>query len=1492
MADGIDIRINDYVHKSISDELNKISVSALAADKSIEQLIGRIGKLNQAKVSVASGILGDIGGKSSTKAASSVVNKSGAVKSDTAKYIAIEKRAIDDWNNYLVKASGTVNENKRKLYTGESAFVTAQRALRKQQSEITRVFEDGYKEREKLVARSNARLIKEIDAVGAKRAPTKQRDFNDLLGVTKATGGVRQQATAVAQLHQEYNKLFNALPTYQKAASAVGTGVYSNLLTAQKAYNVQSAQLASQQAAQQLAIAKQSAASIQAVEAANMRARLSPKGVNSLLGVTNEPSKAAHNRQQAALNTAFNAVPVPKMPTTGLAAYAKAVTDSTKQTSALTSAMQSLHVNGSILQSDALKWTKVMWGLAGATLTATALIDSVDTYDRLQNKLKVVSEDQATVNVLTEESFRIANAARQPVEDVGKAYARFDLALQQTGRSQKESLELTETVAKALKLGGANAGEAASALLQLSQAFNKGKADGDEFRSLMENSPVLADAFAKKLGVARGDLLNLASTGKITLQIMADAIKEAGGDIDKAFEKLKITVADSFTIFKNNLTKFFGEFDKQTGITTGMANAIMFLSKHIDVLVAGFTALVPIMAIFVGTKIIAGIMAFSGYTMRAAAAIGAMRNPLMMVSTGIVAMTTAGVRAGATLAAVFSSSTTRAIGLRMAVLNVTTALLAMGPAGAKAFSSLFSIGNLATILLSLGLLVYAFGDRWVVVAETGETAKDKMMAGLSEFGGFAGYIFDNVYDTAKTAFGGVVKEGDTTSSRLGEIFNTLGAIAAATVGSIASLTMAVLGVMNVLVLGTIQGWMNILQGADNVAEHIANEAGNYDRKAAAWIDKTTGTDYAGRYIKWLQDKNGRTEERRNNPRYNEISTFMLDNNEKIAAAVQGENSLLEQSMRNFETYQARTKEISEAAAKARKEQEAKDKAAREKLERERKKMLKDAANGGKGSKATTGKDKKPKKTRQELIDEVIKDEEREIESATKLNDVKEQLAVTNKLNDKLAKEGYKELIEKEATYIAQLVQRREQEKRVGSEMQKIHDAMDDTQAYEKYNAAVDAAIRMRDSGKISQAHAAFLIEREEEALARTTKATYEYTKALEDAKKTLGLYGADLAAYNAVEKAMADARANSRPPLDEKDVQVIQDAARALYYFNLENAAYLALKDEFIGASEKNTASFEALNRALADGIITMDTYQKKLYALKASQGAINEQMYGITDVTEPFRRGLYQFAAEVPALGQVIADTLQSSIGTAIDSLSTNITDMITDWDAWSQAAEDAVGRPLSTIEKMRYMLGEIVIQIGKEMLNAIIKVGIQMMIESAMRRTMAATESAAILAQNATTAAALFAMYAPAAMVVNTATMGGASAAGSVGAQVAMAALKSMGSIMTFADGSDVIKGAGTGRSDSILARISAGEMVMNQEAVRNNYPMLKAMQTGASVGTGGNITNITVIVNSDGTKTTTKTQGQDTQFGQALADAVAMEVAQQLRDRQQQGHDLYSN
>lgn len=280
-------------------------------------------------------------------------------------------------------------------------------------------------------------------------------------------------------------------------------------------------------------------------------------------------------------------------------------------------------------------WAKAAAAAVGVTLSAGGILNAADAYTVLQNKLQNVAESQSQVNELTQRLFELSNETRTQVEATATSFARFDRALKGMGKSQEDTLRMTETINKALVVGGATAQESASALLQLSQAFNAGKLQGDEFRAVSENMPAVLDAVAKVLNKPISQVKQLGTEGKITAKVMYDAFKSIENSIDTTFNKTTPTISQAMTVLNNNFEKFTGEVNKATGFTKALSAGIIELSAHMKELALAAAIVGTGLLVYFGPALLNGITLATRAVWTFTAAIAA--NPIGLILVAITA---------------------------------------------------------------------------------------------------------------------------------------------------------------------------------------------------------------------------------------------------------------------------------------------------------------------------------------------------------------------------------------------------------------------------------------------------------------------------------------------------------------------------------------------------------------------------------------------------------------------------------------------------------------------------------------------------------------------------------------------------------------------------------------------------------------------------------------------------------------------------------------
>ncbi|XZU16429.1 tape measure protein [Acinetobacter baumannii] len=230
---------------------------------------------------------------------------------------------------------------------------------------------------------------------------------------------------------------------------------------------------------------------------------------------------------------------------------------------------------------------KSLAGYMAGLVTINAAINNMDTYTGLQNRLKLVTNNQAELNKATEDTFQIAQKTYSAWDSVLQVYQRFSDNAKTLNLTMDDTARLTETVSKAVAISGASAEAADAALVQFGQALASGTLRGEELNSVMEQTPALAKAIAQGMGITVGELRSVAAEGKITSKEIVKALKNAQDDVDALFAKTDITIGQSLTLLNNEIIKFVGEAGKGSGAAQVLAESVQTLASNLNLIADG-----------------------------------------------------------------------------------------------------------------------------------------------------------------------------------------------------------------------------------------------------------------------------------------------------------------------------------------------------------------------------------------------------------------------------------------------------------------------------------------------------------------------------------------------------------------------------------------------------------------------------------------------------------------------------------------------------------------------------------------------------------------------------------------------------------------------------------------------------------------------------------------------------------------------------------------
>ncbi|WP_394904306.1 tape measure protein [Clostridioides difficile] len=242
---------------------------------------------------------------------------------------------------------------------------------------------------------------------------------------------------------------------------------------------------------------------------------------------------------------------------------------------------------GSLLVSKLKSIAGIYIGIKGIE----SITKAADTIASTKARLNLMNDGLQTTDQLNKMIYLSAQSARASYADTAAQVAKLGILAGDAFGSSAEVIKFTELMNKAFVIGGTSANEASAAMYQLTQAMGAGKLQGDEFRSIMENAPLLATKIADAMGKTKDQLKELSSSGAITADVIRNALFKASDEIEKKFASMPITFSQALTMMKNDAYMIFSEtLSKISGalqsvrfseIVVSMRNVMIAISSNI-----------------------------------------------------------------------------------------------------------------------------------------------------------------------------------------------------------------------------------------------------------------------------------------------------------------------------------------------------------------------------------------------------------------------------------------------------------------------------------------------------------------------------------------------------------------------------------------------------------------------------------------------------------------------------------------------------------------------------------------------------------------------------------------------------------------------------------------------------------------------------------------------------------------------------------------------
>lgn len=461
-------------------------------------------------------------------------------------------------------------------------------------------------------------------------------------------------------------------------------------------------------------------------------------------------------------------------------------------------------------------------GAAGAAFSLSKLEGLSDTLAGNKARLELIVDDGGSVDELNKKIYASAMRARASYTDTAATISKLGLLAGDAFNSNDEMIAFTELMNKNFTIGGASTQEQSSAMYQLTQAMASGRLQGDEYRSIIENAPLLAKAiedYMRNVQGAEGAMKDWSSEGLLTADVIKAALFSTADEVEERFAKIPMTWGQVWTMASNIAIRALNP----------LLSAINWVANNISVIGPAVLGLGAAFLVF---------QVAAHWTQIATAAIGVYNGLVNFLSIGY------GVLTGNTAAAAAAQFTYNSALLANPitwVVMLLAVLVAALYAGVAAYNKFTGAGVSATGILVGALAVLgAFALNSTIVP---------MQNGFAMFANFLGNLFNDpvaavkvlFYDMALTVLGYISKMASGIESVINKIPGVTVDITSGLDSFYTKLESAQQKVKDK------SGWVEYVQKMDFVDYSKAASAGY--RFGAGLVDKVTGmfsgSDYAG-----------------------------------------------------------------------------------------------------------------------------------------------------------------------------------------------------------------------------------------------------------------------------------------------------------------------------------------------------------------------------------------------------------------------------------------------------------------------------------------------------------------------------------------------------------------------------------------------------------------------------------------------------------------------
>lgn len=220
--------------------------------------------------------------------------------------------------------------------------------------------------------------------------------------------------------------------------------------------------------------------------------------------------------------------------------------------------------------------TKLL-GAIGIGFSLVKINGLIEEFGAVNNGIRSIVDSTEEAAEAQQTVLKAANDCRMSYADMATTVSNLSKA---TGDifNVDDAANYAAAVTKVMKTAGRSDSAITGVIEGMNKSFQKGVMDTETINKMLEDAPETADVLAKHLGVAKSQLLDMASKGTIKVNDLKDAFLNSAEEIDAAYANVNLTVTDAIKNIRNTWGLWLADMDKTFGVTNSIARAMVKLS--------------------------------------------------------------------------------------------------------------------------------------------------------------------------------------------------------------------------------------------------------------------------------------------------------------------------------------------------------------------------------------------------------------------------------------------------------------------------------------------------------------------------------------------------------------------------------------------------------------------------------------------------------------------------------------------------------------------------------------------------------------------------------------------------------------------------------------------------------------------------------------------------------------------------------------------------